>query len=108
MAVYTSTFTGQGIDEALGKIRTLETNLTTLESKEDEAIAGLKARIEALEAELKGSTPGPTPGSTPEQGTDQGTNSGTGGGSSEPTEPSEPTEGSVEGTPEEEIPEQNA
>ena len=74
MAVYTSTFTGQEIDEALGKIRTLETNLTALESKEDEAIAGLKARIEALEAKLKGSTPD----STPEQQPDQGTNSGTG------------------------------
>ena len=104
MAVYTSNFTGQGIDEALGKIKTLESSLTALEAKEDGAIAELKTRIEALEAELKGSTPG----STPEQGTDQGTNSGTEEGSSEPTEPSEPTEGPVEGTPEEEIPEQNA
>lgn len=103
MAVYTSTFTGQGIDEALGKIETLESSLTALEAKEDGAIAELKTRIEALEAELKGSTPD----STPEQGTDQGTNSGTEEGSSEPTKPSEPTEGPVEGTPEE-IPEQNA
>ena len=98
MAVYTSKFTGQGIDEALGKIKTLENSLTALETKEDGAIAELKTRIEALEAELKGSTPG----STPEQGTDQGTNSGTG----ESTE--KPSEGPVEGTPEEEIPEQNA
>ena len=98
MAVYTSKFTGQGIDEALGKIKTLESSLTALETKEDGAIAELKTRIEALEAELKGSTPG----STPEQGTDQGTNSGTG----ESTE--KPSEGPVEGTPEEEIPEQNA
>lgn len=98
MAVYTSTFTGQGIDEALGKIETLESSLTALEAKEDRAIAELKTRIAALEAELKGSTPG----STPEQGTDQGTNSGTG----ESTE--KPSEGPVEGTPEEEIPEQNA
>ena len=97
MAVYTSNFTGQGIDEALGKIETLESSLTALETKEDGAIAELKTRIEALEAELKGSTPG----STPEQGTDQGTNSGTG----ESTE--KPSEGPVEGTPEEEIPEQN-
>ena len=98
MAVYTSDFTGQGIDEALGKIETLENSLTAFEAKEDGAIAELKTRIEALEAELKGSTPG----STPEQGTDQGTNSGTG----ESTE--NPSEGPVEGTPEEEIPEQNA
>ena len=94
MAVYTSNFTGQGIDEALGKIETLESNLTALEAKEDGAIAELKTRIEALEAELKGSTPGQEP--------DQGTNSGTG----ESTEG--PSEGPVEGTPEEEIPEQNA
>lgn len=86
MAVYTSTFTGQEIDEALGKIRTLETNLTALESKEDEAIAGLKTRIEALEAELKGSTPG----STPEQDPNQNTNSGTG------ENPEETTEGTPE------------
>lgn len=98
MAVYTSNFTGQGIDEALGKIETLENSLTALEAKEDGAIAELKTRIAALEAKLKGSTPG----STPEQGTDQGTNSGTG----ESTE--KPSEGPVEGTPEEEIPEQNA
>ena len=98
MAVYTSKFTGQGIDVALAKIKTLESSLTALEAKEDGAIAELKTRIEALEAELKGSTPG----STPEQGTDQGTNSGTG----ESTE--KPSEGPVEGTPEEEIPEQNA
>ena len=98
MAVYTSNFTGQGIDEALGKIETLENSLAALEAKEDGAIAELKTRIGALEAELKGSTPG----STPEQGTDQGTNSGTG----ESTE--KPSEGPVEGTPEEEIPEQNA
>ena len=98
MAVYTSKFTGQGIDESLGKIETLENSLTALEAKEDGAIAELKTRIEALEAELKGSTPG----STPEQGTDQGTNSGTG----ENTE--KPSEGPVEGTPEEEIPKQNA
>lgn len=90
MAVYTSNFTGQGIDEALGKIETLETNLTTLESKEDEAIAGLKVRIEALEAALKGSTPD----STPEQQPDQGTNSGTG------ENPEGTTEGTTEGTPE--------
>lgn len=94
MAVYTSTFTGQGIDEALGKIETLENSLTALEAKEDGAIAELKTRIQALEAELKGSTPGQEP--------DQGTNSGTG----ESTE--KPSEGPIEGTPEEEIPEQNA
>lgn len=82
MAVYTSTFTGQGIDEALGKIETLESSLTALEAKEDGAIAELKTRIEALEAELKGSIPD----STPEQEPDQGTNSGTGENSEEPTE----------------------
>lgn len=78
MAVYTSTFTGQGIDEALGKIETLESSLTALEAKEDGAIAELKTRIEALEAKLKGSTP--------EQEPDQGTNSGTGENPEEPTE----------------------
>ena len=108
MAVYTSTFTGEKIDELLGKIENLEERLTTVESKEDKDTVyddtALIARVKALEDRLAVSTPG----STPEQGTDQGTNSGTGEGSSEPTEPSEPTEGSVEGTPEEEIPEQNA
>lgn len=82
MAVYTSTFTGQGIDEALGKIATLESSLTALEAKEDGAIAELKTRIEALEAGLKGSTPD----STPEQKPDQGTNSGTGENPEGPTE----------------------
>ena len=51
MAVYTSNFTGQGIDEALGKIETLENSLIALEAKEDGAIAKLKTRIEAVEAE---------------------------------------------------------
>ena len=78
MAVYTSTFTGQGIDEALGKIETLESSLTALEAKEDGAIAELKTRIEALEAELKGSTL--------EQEPDQGTNSDTEENPEEPTE----------------------
>ena len=74
MAVYTSTFTGQRIDEALGKIETLESSLTALEAKEDRAIAELKTRIEALEAKLKGSTPEQEPdqgtGENPEESTE--------------------------------------
>ena len=102
MAVYTSTFTGEKIDELLGKIENLEERLTTVESKEDKDTVyddtALIARVKALEDRLAASTPESTPGQQP----DQGTNSGTG----ESTE--KPSEGPVEGTPEEEIPEQNA
>lgn len=102
MAVYTSTFTGEKIDELLGKIENLEERLTTVESKEDKDTVyddtALIARVKALEDRLAASTPESTPGQQP----DQGTNSGTG----ESTQ--EPSEGPVEGTPEEEIPEQNA
>ena len=102
MAVYTSTFTGEKIDELLGKIENLEERLTTVESKEDKDTVyddtALIARVKALEDRLAASTPESTPGQQP----DQGTNSGTG----ESTE--KPSEGPVEGTPEAEIPEQNA
>ena len=86
MAVYTSKFTGQQIDDALDQIATFEGRLTALESKEDKDTiyddAELIARIEALEARLAASTPGQDPS--------QDTNSGTG----------ENPEGTTEGTPE--------
>lgn len=79
MAVYTSTFTGEKIDELLGKIENLEERLTTVESKEDKDTiyddTELAARVKALEDRLAVSTPE----STPEQDPSQDTNSGTGG-----------------------------
>lgn len=90
MAVYTSKFTGQQIDDALDQIATLEGRLTALESKEDKDTVyddtELAARVKALEDRLAASTPESTPGQDPSQDT----NSGTG----------ENPEGTPEGTPE--------
>lgn len=87
MAVYTSTFTGEKIDELLGKIENLEERLTTVESKDSiYDNTELAARVKALEDRLAASTPESTPGQDPSQDT----NSGTG----------ENPEGTPEGTPE--------
>ena len=90
MAVYTSKFTGQDIDDALDQIGTFEGRLATLESKEDKDTVyddtALIARIKALEEKLGVSTP--------EQDPNQDTNSGTG------ENPEETTEGTTERTPE--------
>ena len=77
MAVYTSTFTGEKIDELLGKIENLEERLTTVESKEDKDTVyddtQLAARVKALEDRLVVSTPESTPGQDPSQDTNSGT-----------------------------------
>ena len=77
MAVYTSTFTGEKIDELLGKIENLEERLTTVESKEDKDTVyddtELAARVKALEDRLAVSTPESTPGQDPSQDTNSGT-----------------------------------